>query len=572
MSSDPRRFVSNEERDAAPLPWVHRLAHARPNIRLSLRSAICISAPLIVGVLIHQTLDAILVGIGALWAVSQDGLDDWRVRGRRILGVALGGGVGFALGATVIQQSNTTWALALFCGLVALVAGYVESSGWPTPGAYLLLGSILGAGLGITGPVWRPSLCLFGGGLLLYVVGAIMDRQGRLANQRVYLANAFSQLASTVQLVGTPSFYEQRATTVGTLDRAQDLVGGARLRSSDEEVALRECLIVALRCGEVISYLEGKNVHVDASVPTALREVSEALDARTAVNALVTIRQLPALFHSTTGLDNTITSAMTLTDATRLRALALRPPVAGSLRYRLPLVERARFGLVLAGAIVAGVIVSRILDGPHGFWLPLSVALIFRPDLGPIVTRAVARTLGTVVGVGIAAFVAWRGDTVVDLIVLACLMSAITPWAVRRSHFLGVLTFTPLVFVFLTLAGDAKHLLIPRIVDTAIGAAIVLVLDVVLWSTAPSLRPAPQLAAAQQALSRYQLDAPSDDPIQRNVLRRNALRAVARARSSFDQARREPPFLRRHDPTTLDELNAVEAGIDARTVALFDAR
>jgi uncharacterized membrane protein YccC len=105
-----------------------------------------------------------------------------------------------------------------------------------------------------------------------------------------------------------------------------------------------------------------------------------------------------------------------------------------------------------------------------------------------------------------------------------------------RVTFSACLTFTPLVFVFLTLAGDAKYLLVPRIVDTAIGAAIVLVLDVMLWSTAPSLRPAPQLAAAQQALDHYQRDAPSDDPIRRNILRRNALRAVARARSSFNQS------------------------------------
>ncbi len=562
--------MTNNTASSASLSWRHRFEHARPNIRLSLRSAFCISAPLIVGVMIHQTLDAILVGIGALWAVSQDGLDDWRVRGRRILGVALGGGVGFALGATVVEQSSATWALALLGGLMAFVAGFVESSGWPTQGAYLLLGSILGAGLGITGPVWRPSLCLLGGALLLYVVAAVMDRRGRLANQRVYLASAFTELASLVQRLGTPQFFEQRARAVLALDRAQDLVGGARARSSEEEVALRECLIVALRCGEVISYLEGKGLSVDRSVPRALREVADELDTSTALEALVTIRQLPDLFHAATGLDDTVTSAMTLNDATRLRALALRPPVAGSLRYRLPLIERIRFGVVLAVAIVAGVVVSRILDGPHGFWLPLSVALIFRPDLGPIVARAVARTLGTIVGVGIAAFVAWRGNTVVDLIVLACLMSAVAPAAVRRSHFIGVLTFTPLIFVFLTLAGDAKHLLVPRIIDTAIGAAIVLVLDVMLWSTAPSLRPAPQLAAAQQALDRYQLDAPSDDPIRRNVLRRNALRAVARARSSFDQARREPAFLRRHDPTTLAELNAVEAGIDARTVALFD--
>ena len=84
----------------------HRLAHARPNIRLSLRSAFCICAPLIVGVMIHQTLDSIFVAIGALWAVSQDGLDDWRVRGRRILGVAMGGGVGLLSGRPSLSEAT----------------------------------------------------------------------------------------------------------------------------------------------------------------------------------------------------------------------------------------------------------------------------------------------------------------------------------------------------------------------------------------------------------------------------------------------------------------------------------
>ena len=93
--------------------------------------------------------------------------------------------------------------------------------------------------------------------------------------------------------LGTPRFYQQRAAAVSSLDRAQDLVGGARLRSSDEEVALRECLIVALRCGEVISYLEGKELRVDASVPLALRDVAQALDTSTALEALATLRELP---------------------------------------------------------------------------------------------------------------------------------------------------------------------------------------------------------------------------------------------------------------------------------------
>jgi uncharacterized membrane protein YccC len=122
----------------------------------------------------------------------------------------------------------------------------------------------------------------------------------------------------------------------------------------------------------------------------------------------------------------------------------------------------------------------------------------------------------------------------------------------------------------LSLLGTEKYLFEPRIIDTAIGAAIVLSLDVVLWTTAPSLRPAQQLEKARAASSRYEREATLDDPWVRHLLRRAALRAVTRARSSLDQARKEPRLLQRHDPTTLQQLDEIERSIDTHTVALLE--
>ena len=82
-------------------------------------------------------------------------------------------------------------------------------------------------------------------------------------------------------------------------------------------------------------------------------------------------------------------------------------------------------------------------------------------------------------------------------------MAAIQPWAQRRSHALAVMTFTPVVFVFLGLIGKSGNLFGVRIIDTALGAAIVLLVDVLLWTTAPSLRPHQQLADARAAAARY---------------------------------------------------------------------
>jgi uncharacterized membrane protein YccC len=546
-------------------------ANGTPEIRLSIRAGFCLSAPLVLGLIMNQRSYAIVFAIGALWAISQDGLDEWRVRGPRLFWVAVAATVGVAMGATFVGHNSGAAALVVFFGAAALIAGFVEASNWASQGAYLLIGSIIGAGLRFSGRVWQSCLCIALGSLWVYTVAGLTDRRKRLANQRVFLSHAFDVLATLVEAVGTSRFYAVRARAVTTLDAAQDVVGSPHRHSGNaEEVALRQCLIVALRCGEVVSYLEGKHLRADPSVSASLRDVASALKNTTGLDAVALLRDLPARFIVIAGLDPTITSALVLGDPSELPTTPPRSLAPALTRATLPIVERMRFAAILSLATVAGTLVANALDGLHGFWLPLSIAFILRPDLGPVITRALARTVGTVVGVGIAALVALSGNSIGLLIALSCVMAAIVPWASRRSHVLAVITFTPIVFVFLSLLGTEKYLFAPRIIDTAIGAAIVLMLDVVLWTTAPSLRPAQQLEKARGASARYEREATLDDPLRRHLLRRAALRAVTNARSALDQAQKEPRLLQRLDPTTLQQLNEIESSIDTHTVSLLE--
>jgi len=198
------------------------------------------------------------------------------------------------------------------------------------------------------------------------------------------------------------------------------------------------------------------------------------------------------------------------------------------------------------------------------------VAFILRPDVGPVITRALARTVGTTVGVAIAAFVAWTGNTVLELIILSCVMAAIQPWAQRRSHTLSVITFTPIVFVFLGLLGTDKGLFSVRIIDTALAPPSS-------FSSTSSCgqrrRPygGPTTRRRSSCLGALRRRAEIDNPIRRHQLRRVALRAVANARNSVRSARSEPRILRRLDPTSASQLSDIERSIDAHTVALLDS-
>ncbi|HEY1761694.1 MAG TPA: FUSC family protein [Acidimicrobiales bacterium] len=542
-----------------------------PELRLSFRAVLCLTSPLIVGVIIAQREYSIIFAIGSLWAISQDGLDEWRVRGPRLLWVGVAGGIGVLLGATFVNHEAASWTLIVLYGAVAFLAGYIEASNRATAGAYLLVGTILGGGLRFPGKIWQSALALALGSLWVFLVAFLMNRRGRWSVQRLTLARAFNELAGVADAIGTPQFSSVRDRAVSALDRANDVVGMRPLRADNREaLALQRCLVVALRIGEVISFLEIKGASVDPAMASGLRDIATILNESNATSAVAALENFPHRFESPSGLHPSVLTALEPVSLEELEAHPLRPLTRAATRSSLAVRERLRFALILAVAVAAGTAISVTLNDPHGFWLPMSVALILRPDVGPVISRALARTVGTVVGVGIAGIVALTGNAILALILLSCVMAAIQPWAARRSHTLAIMVFTPLVFVFLGLLGSDRGLFAARIIDTALAAGVVLILDVCVWTTAPSMRPAQQLQQARAAAARYEDDATLDDPITRTRLRRAALRAVVRARASLSQNRTEPRLLERHDPTIAAQLDNVERSIDEHTASLLE--
>lgn len=510
--------------------------------RLSTRAALCLATPLIVGLITGQRAYGTLVALGALGAVSQDGLDRWRNRSPRMLGVAFAGGPGLALGALFVNHVHAPWSLVVLFGVVAFVAGLIEASLWATQGIYLLLGAILGGGLAFTGRIWQSAICLMAGGLFVYVVASLTDRRSRRVDQRLCLVNAMQSLAQLLEAIGTEGLNHARSRAVVVLDVAQDVVGAKKLPEDDEGVAIHQVFVVVLQFGELASYLASKVEKVDVAVIAALREVAVTIRQRTCLDAVAQLDRFASMFA--TSLD---------APSRRLIAEAFRCPERSTLVsempfrstiHRLPMVDRIRFALLFAGAVVVATIIAHALDGPKGYWLPMTVAFVFRPDLGPVMRRAISRVIGTLAGVGIAAAVTAVGNQQISLILLSCVMAAAVPWASQRSHALTVMVFTPIVFVFVGVLGPDQNLFGARIVDTAIGAAIVLAFDYVMWLHAPSLRPRQQLDQVGEAVASYQRTTPASDPVTRHSLRRNALRAVARAQRHHTRGDRAPSLPR----------------------------
>jgi uncharacterized membrane protein YccC len=160
---------------------------------------------------------------------------------------------------------------------------------------------------------------------------------------------------------------------------------------------------------------------------------------------------------------------------------------AGLIALRAQLTPRSsafRHAIRLAVALIVAVIVYRAMGLGRGFWVPLTVLFVLKPDYLATYARGIGRAAGTVLGVVLAATIVALGhpSDPVALGLLAAL--ALVAYAVFSANYaLFSLTLTVLVALVVVFAGgSAIGAIEDRIVDTAIGAVIALT-TFALWPT-----------------------------------------------------------------------------------------
>jgi uncharacterized membrane protein YccC len=123
------------------------------------------------------------------------------------------------------------------------------------------------------------------------------------------------------------------------------------------------------------------------------------------------------------------------------------------------------FTLRLMACMGAAGLVSEVLPLQRSYWVPLTVAIVFKPDYGSVFARALQRGIGTVVGAVAGAVLlalvhgAW-------LLIPFAVLAALLPFGRSRNYGLLATFLTPLVVV---------------LIDTLIGCAIVLLIGFAPW-------------------------------------------------------------------------------------------
>lgn len=117
-------------------------------------------------------------------------------------------------------------------------------------------------------------------------------------------------------------------------------------------------------------------------------------------------------------------------------------------------------------------------DNPHWFWIPLTVGLVMKPDLGDVNYRAFQRIIGTLFGVIIGALLLIVLSKNVIFVICLAFLAGLLPWAMSRSYLLQAVFLTPLILLLVNiiLPGSADiDYAIQRFLDTLIGGLIVII-------------------------------------------------------------------------------------------------
>lgn len=238
------------------------------------------------------------------------------------------------------------------------------------------------------------------------------------------------------------------------------------------------------------------------------------------------------------------------------RALRPRNPLA-ILRANLRLSSIAfrhaiRCGVCLALAVVG----ARMAGLSHGYWIPMTTAIVLKPDFGSTFNFGLLRVIGTLAGLAMSTALlhfAFGSDAarIVLLAVLCFGFRQLTP----MHYGVGVMLLTGLIVVLLTFEGiPPGETMLARAVGTGVGSALALFAYLV-WPTWERGRVRAMLADMLDAYRRYFLAVLDDDTRVRVEVRSFTRGARSNAQASLDRLRSEP----RRDP----RLVAISEGVFA---------
>lgn len=502
----------------------------------AVRCTIGVAVPLLVGLAIDQRLVGLFGAAGAVGVGFGSFQGAYRSRATVMLLAATSMALSVFVGSLAGHSTAATigvaalWAFAgglvvalgrgaSFVGLQSIVAVSI-AGGYP---------SDLGGALG-------RAVLVFGGGLIQTGLVVVIWPLRRFAVERRSLAAAYRSLAAYARTIPEcPAMPPEPHTFAGTssplidpqpfarsgeafvfqglLDEAERIRASLaafamhyrRLATSDQASAARLADLSAQILTEIAVALD------EGREPREQRGFSESIDGGDwQVSSDTTFEPLLGQIRAawrTAGVLTAVPGHLAPRRTPVVRRVRRRAVRDALVTLRANLTRRStayRHALRLAVILTLAVAGGRAFELSRGYWLPLTVALVLKPDFHDTFAFSIGRVSGTVLGAAGATAIAYLfAPNPVALVVLV-LGSVWGAYGFRHANYAAAsVCITGYVVFLMTLSGmPGVAAATDRIVYTAVAGVLALGAYVA-WPTWTATEARPALAAALEAQSRY---------------------------------------------------------------------
>ncbi|MBW4052269.1 MAG: FUSC family protein [Proteobacteria bacterium] len=560
----------------AQVPW-----------RVLLRNTAAVVVPLALGIATAHVGIGLWIAVGALVTLFSDQPGPYRQRLAWLLAASAAGSfaafIGLVLGAHLTALLAATVLIA-FAGALLVLFG--DAGGRVGMTAMILL--VISAASPASGPgaALKIAALIAGGGLLLTLFSIAAWPLQRYGPEREALATVYrglAQLARQRAVDGTAA----PALSEGMTQLQHTLLGPLRARGPvmdsfsvllevAERIRLELTALASAEPGERIGGLlrdEAAALLDDIARCIAGGTDADAATARSlqrlrAAEAAIALPGAPACasapydtrdvaqarrFHALCGqLAAAARNASRASAAGALRVLeqdlqlprAIRPqsPVSILAASLTPRSAAFRHALRTAACVTVALWLGRALELSHGYWIPMTVAIVLRADYGATFSYGLLRVAGTVVGLLLTtALVHFLPADAWAWLAMMAVFCAAYRYFGTVHYGVAVTALTGMVVLLLALAGEPpESTMLPRLIATVIGSAMAL-LAYGLWPTRERTQIRSALAGLLRAYARYlaSLGAASHSQ-ERREARNGARVARANAQAALERLQAEP--------------------------------
>lgn len=494
--------------------------------QMAVRNALATALPLAVGIAIGNPLGGVAITVGALNVSYSDGRDPYGQRGRRMLTWSCLGAfavfTGSATGAIGWAAVSVAAIWAFLAGMVLAISTRAGDLGLNTLVALLVFGArgalspegaFIAALLALAGGLLQTAFSLLAWAIHRYeperralariYSDLAQDIDPRAANTATPLtAKTNAQLQETIAGLGREHsieseryrmLYDQSdrirmsVYVLGRLRSELEQAGGAPgvIAGADRLLALTPAFVADV--GACLASTNGKpglSREIEAVLAAAHRDNSSTLETETAaaMDALAgQLRAAAALATHTTpqGSEDFAREEGSLPWQLQIRNWA------GALRANLfPQSAIFRHALRLAVCVALADIIARSISWQRSYWIPMTVAILLKPDFTTTFSRGVLRLAGTLAGLALATalYHLIPESPLRQLLLVGTFMFLLRRYGPANYGIFSIAISGLVVFLLAAAGTSPRDTVIARSIDTVSGGIFALI-AYALWPT-----------------------------------------------------------------------------------------